>query len=147
MKINFRTLKKKLLVRYLSNVLDETKSIRFFNWTTEQYLIDMPMKWITSRAIYVDEKLAGVSINSVKGSSLHIHIFLVFESFRHNRLGQQLLLDVVNVALMHNLNEITLKCSSENVSALVFYLNNEFRITDFNSITRLLSLRRALLLN
>lgn len=144
MKIKFGTLEKELLKQYLPEILTETKKIAYFTWKAEDYLLDMPMKWITSRVIYIDDNLAGVSINSAKGSNLHIHIFLIFDANRHNKIGNQLLADVIETANLYNLSKITLKCSADNVPALVFYLRNDFRINDFDIVKNLLSLKKCL---
>ncbi|MCX6250380.1 MAG: N-acetyltransferase [Bacteroidetes bacterium] len=118
------------LDRMLPLFLEQTRGFEYNNWTRENFLSDLPDKWLLSIFAESDRKTAGFSINSHKEDALHIHYFFVFKEYRKLFLGNKMLDHCVKIAKENDLSRLTLKCNFENYKAVNFYFRNGFHIED-----------------
>lgn len=104
-------------------------------WLADQYLFDLPAKWIYSNVAVSDEgRVLGFILASKKeNNTVHLHKWYVHEKHQHQGIGIQLFMDVYRKAKHEGIGAFTLKVYQENKNALNFYESLGF--TKINWIT------------
>lgn len=99
------------------------------NWTVDNYLYDLPEKWIRSICIkhFESTKVVGFVIISRKTTHYHIHKFAIHPSFRSKGLGLKLLQYIEhNIRKSIGPKEIGLFVNNSNAKAIRFYITTGF---------------------
>lgn len=90
-------------------------------WTKEEFLLDLPLKWDLSFAVW-DKGPLGYCILSKRSEEIHLHQIMVARSVRGNGLGTLMLGEAVSRGVS------TLKVHPENLGAIRFYQRYGFHI-------------------
>jgi ribosomal protein S18 acetylase RimI-like enzyme len=97
------------------------------DWTEENFLVTLPLKWQCSFAIRLLAEIKGFCVASQKPeSTYYIHLIFVNSEERCYGLGTMMLNEAIERAVRLNMCEISLRCPRNNNDALQFYLRYGF---------------------
>ena len=103
---------------------------KYCNWKEENFLYDLPKKWLLSFAVYDQNDLTGFCIASNKIPNVYyIHLIFISGKSRGQSLGTTMLEQAKKTAMEHHLDRIELRCPESNTGALAFYQKKGFVIT------------------
>jgi len=111
--------------------IDIQKDFKYSNWTKQNFLLELENKWDFSIYSKLNEKIVGYIISSKKNYNVYyIHLFLVDVAYRNHNIGKRMLEKSIYIAKKHNMSNIILRVSKENIIATNFYRKNRFYTTD-----------------
>ena len=90
-------------------------------WRSEQWLVDLPEKWVHSRVATVDGRPVGFIVASRKAHAVHVHRIAVAASWRDRGIGAALLRAAAASARSRGAARLTLKVARSNARALHLY--------------------------
>ncbi len=115
-------------------------------WTRDNLLHELPMKWELSLIAFDDQdQPIGLIICSRKKTAVYVHLMLVSTVHRRSGVGSELLMQVVDRAIHSHKafgpTSVQLQTNTTWTAAIEFYRRNGFRIIgDLGSKQRLLQL-------
>ena len=90
-------------------------------WSSDQWLVDLPEKWLHSRLATVDGRPIAFVVTSRKAHGLHVHRIAVAPDWRGRGIGSALLRAVAESARATGSARVTLKVGRSNARALRLY--------------------------
>lgn len=136
--ITITSLSRDYLNSHTRQFIDLDKTIIDEPWTEENFLVDLPKKWIYSQVAYANAFIVGFVIASEKYNySIHVHRIAINADFQRQGIGRKLLLTAAESAYFDGLRYMTLKTSKENKIAQRFYSNIGFTFTKSDNINKL----------
>lgn len=116
---------------YLTSNLDDflviDKEIKQADWSANNFLCELPQKWMLSRIATIDKQLVGFLIASKKTECVHIHRLAVHPGFQSKGIGV-MLVEQLGIEANRQRLAITLKVHNLNSRAIRFYQSLNFKI-------------------
>lgn len=114
-----------------NNFMDLSCDLEWDYWSKENFLLDLPKKWLLSFYAEYDGMVIGYCISSEKQNCVWLHHIIIASDMRDKGLGKILLAELESrTKSFTNKNNIRLKVLSKNISSINFYLRNGFVILD-----------------
>lgn len=120
------TLSRELAEQYIQQLV--ALDVAGSGWSRQQFLSELPEKWVWSRVAIASEAIAGVLIASQRAfDHVHIHELIVSQQLRRAGIGRRLIESLMNDAVSAiQIARVSLKVSTENRDAQRFYFANGF---------------------
>ena len=96
-------------------------------WTEAEFLCDLPGKWDLSLAVWDKRPIAYAILSRKWPDRVHIHQFMVLQSYRGSGVGGELLTGIIE---RHRNERLSLKVDTENTGAIRFYTSYGFRTAE-----------------
>ncbi len=126
-----KPLTRDFLFSNLNVFLDLIRGWKYCNWTENNFLYELPLKWELSFALYEGDSLRGFCIASNKiADAYYIHLLFISDKARGHSLGKKCLDYAMELSKKHGYKRIELRCPLSNVRALEFYIKNGFRLRE-----------------
>ena len=133
-KPRFLYLDRYILEKRFRGLLAVGDDLEWDRWGYGNFIKELPMKWVLSTYVKVDNEVVGYAICSQKARHIcHIHRFMIKKGFRNEGLGTNLLASVTQTARAIGLHTVTLKVPNENKRARNFYRTNGFAELQFKA--------------
>jgi GNAT superfamily N-acetyltransferase len=131
MDITFRTLspdflreRERDLMRIASDQPDEY-------WTLQNFLIELPKKWLLSFGVFQDADFSGYVIASAKSpESIHVHHFMLRADRRGKGIGARMMAEAEVRCRAAGASRLTLKVKQSNQAAVQFYQKAGFLLSE-----------------
>ena len=91
-------------------------------WTLNNFLVELPDKWMLSFGVWRLDDLSGYVIASAKTpESIHIHHFMLRADQRGKEIGALMMAEIESRSRMSGASKLTLKVKNSNYAARHFY--------------------------
>jgi len=116
-------LDKSFLASHVGNFVEILQGIEHEYWREEHFLMDLPEKWLHSVLALDDngDVVAYIIASKEGDTSVHIHKFMVSNTYRSQGLGRQLLLFLCDRCAAERVETLSLKVYEHNRRAINFY--------------------------
>lgn len=104
-------------------------------WLPENFLMELPKKWVLSRYVEFEGDPVGFIIASLKEDSITLHRFMIDPNYRDLHLGETLYWNFeAGCKKVSKAKKITLNVLSDNLGAIKFYERLGYKIFDEKSL-------------
>jgi len=123
-----KTLTKSYLQQHLNEILniDHIRMGKVENWTSRNFILDLPLKFQLSLTSISDKQVIGYIIASKKEKTCHIHRIAVSAQYSDQGIGSKMISVLGNKAKSKNLKKLSVEAlKKDNLKR--FYLKNGFQ--------------------
>ncbi|MDH5523662.1 MAG: GNAT family N-acetyltransferase [Desulfobulbaceae bacterium] len=110
----------------LVKLIDEWPLI---DWKEDNFLIELPGKWMSSFAMFERGQIVGFCIASEKVPGVfYVHLFFVSPGMRGKNIGWKMMEEVNRRSRVNDMHKVMLRCPVTLNKAIAFYERNGFEV-------------------
>ena len=122
-------LNKELVLENIGRLIEIDRAIidEEGTWTLDNFLMELNHKWDYSRVAFIDNRIVGFVICSIKADNLHIHRLAVSPEYQGRGVGTSLIEHLFINCNEHNIKYVTVKSKKTNEKSQRFYERRGFK--------------------
>ncbi len=119
----------KCMLKHATQLVEMIADWPVLDWKEENFLINLPDKWISSFAMCDEEQIVGFCIASEKVVGVfYVHLFFVSLAMRGKNIGWKMMEEVIRRSRQRDMKKIMLRCPVTLNKAIGFYERNGFEV-------------------
>lgn len=129
--LSFSTLSPEMVRSNIDALIAVAADVPGEYWTEENFLVDLPKKWVLSFGVWRQSGLIGYAILSERcPQQIHLHHFMISAAERGHGHGAHMVAEMVDRCRASQARLLTLKTPMDNHGAIRFYKRYGFSETD-----------------